>query len=140
MKRFAELYDALDRTTSTNAKVAALVTYLGEAPPADAAWALFFLTGRRLKRHLPTRLMHEWTLELTGLPPWTVEESYAAVGDFAETIALLLDGRVQPLASADLRRRAAPGPGRLPFDEPAPPIVDEHVDGVSLAEWIEARV
>ena len=24
-----------------------------EAPPADAAWAVFFLTGRRLKRLLP---------------------------------------------------------------------------------------
>src|SRR5688572_15971033 len=138
MKRFAELYDALDRTTSTNAKVAALVTYLGEAPPADAAWALFFLTGRRLKRHLPTRLMHEWTLELTGLPPWTVEESYAAVGDFAETIALLLDGRVGPLSPVDLWRPREPDPGRLPFEAPAPPVVDERVDGVSLAEWLEA--
>ena len=55
MRRFADLYDEIDRTTSTNAKVAALVAYLRNAPPADAAWALFFLTGRRLKRHIPTR-------------------------------------------------------------------------------------
>src|SRR5688572_19276349 len=92
MRRFADLYDEIDRTTSTNAKVAALVKYLGEAPPADAAWALFFLTGRRLKRHVPTRLLHAWTLELTGIPEWLVEESYSITGDFAEAIALLLDG------------------------------------------------
>ena len=103
MKRFAELYDEIDRTTSTNAKVAALVRYLRDAPPADAAWALFFLTGRRLKRHLPTRLLHAWTLELTGLPQWLIEECYSIVGDFAEAIALLLDGRVEPLDSAQVR-------------------------------------
>ena len=40
MKRFADLYEAIDRTTSTNGKVAALVDYLRDAPPADAAWAL----------------------------------------------------------------------------------------------------
>ena len=50
MRRFSQLYEALDSTTSTNAKVAALAAYFREAPPADAAWAIFFLTGRRLKR------------------------------------------------------------------------------------------
>jgi DNA ligase-1 len=97
VKRFAQLYDEIDRTTSTNGKVAALVRYLAETRPSDSAWALFFLTGRRLKRLLPTRLLHEWTLELTGLPEWLVRESYSVVGDFAEGIALLLDGRVQPI-------------------------------------------
>ena len=56
MREFADLYARIDATTSTNAKVAALVAYLAAAPPADAAWALFFLTGRRLKRLLPSRL------------------------------------------------------------------------------------
>ena len=139
MRRFADLYDAIDRTTSTNAKVAALVTYLGEAPPADAAWALFFLTGRRLKRHIPTRLMHNWTLELTGLPEWLVEESYAAVGDFAETIALLLEGRVQPFdPESSSRDSRAAAHARLPFDRRQP--IDARVEGVTLADWIENRI
>ena len=43
MQRFAALYDALDSTTSTNQKVAAMEAYFGEAPPRDAAWAVFFL-------------------------------------------------------------------------------------------------
>src|SRR5688572_15685085 len=141
MKRFAQLYDEIDRTTSTNAKVNAVATYLGEVPPADAAWALFFLTGRRLKRHLPTRLMHDWTRELTALPDWLLEHAYSAVGDFAETIALLLDGRLQPLSPDDLRRSAAqPVIARLPFDEPSTPPIDLTMEGVSLAAWIEDRI
>jgi DNA ligase-1 len=127
--RFADLYDAIDRTTSTNGKIAALVAYLQTAPPADAAWALFFLTGRRLKRHLPTRLLHRWVLELTGLPEWVVEESYAVAGDFAEGIALLLDGRV---AAVTL------DPGGDLFGPRL--AVDDRVVDVSLAEWIEQRI
>ena len=141
MKRFAGLYDEIDRTTSTNAKVAALAGYLAEAPPADAAWALFFLTGRRLKRHLPTRLMHEWTLELTALPEWLVQQSYSIVGDFAEAIALLLEGRIEPLSSDAVRRSARPRhDGRLPFEDPPAAPIDERMEGVSLATWIEDRI
>jgi DNA ligase 1 len=149
MKRFADLYDAIDRTTSTNAKVAALVAYLRDAPPADAAWALFFLTGRRLKRLLPTRLMHEWTLGITDLPEWLVHESYSIVGDFAEAIALLIDRRVQkdpPYGSRpgpDTRRPGPSGPGataRLPFGDPDPLPFEAEVEGVTLADWLEQRI
>ena len=63
MRRFADLYDALDATTSTNAKVAALAAYLQEAPPADAAWALYFLSGRRLVRTVGPRLLAQWCLD-----------------------------------------------------------------------------
>ena len=91
MIRFARLYDAIDSTTSTNAKVAAMARYFGEAPPADAAWAVFFLTGRRLKRLLPYAAIHDWTIAATGLPSWIIEESYSVVGDGAETAALVLD-------------------------------------------------
>ncbi len=138
MKRFAELYRRIDSTTSTNAKVAAIVDYLAVAPAGDAAWALFFLTGRRLKRLLPTRLLHEWTIEMTALPEWLVRESYSAIGDFAEAIALLLDRRLEPLEADQIRRAAVPS--RLPFDDPEPPAIDAQVDAVSLAEWIEQRI
>ena len=62
MKRFAQLYDDIDRTTSTNAKVAAMATYFATAPHADAAWAVFFLTGRRLKRLIPYAAISDWAL------------------------------------------------------------------------------
>jgi DNA ligase-1 len=91
MERFARLYDAIDRTTSTNAKVDAMAAYFQSAPAADAAWAVFFLTGRRLKRLLPYSSINGWTLSATGLAPWILEECYAIVGDGAETAALVLD-------------------------------------------------
>lgn len=90
MRRFADLYRQLDETTSTNRKVAAMVEYFLSTEPADAAWAVYFLTGKRLKRLINTRELREWTAELCGLPLWLVEDSYEHVGDLAETMALLL--------------------------------------------------
>jgi len=89
MKRFVELFRALDGTTATNAKVAALKAYFKDAEPRDAAWAVYFLTGQRLKRLVNTRELREWTADKAGLPLWLVEESYEHVGDLAETMTLL---------------------------------------------------
>lgn len=102
MRRFAQLYEALDRTTSTNEKVAALVAYFSSAPPEDAAWAVWFLTGRRLKRFLPSRLLAGWAMAEAGIPDWLFEESYASVGDLAETISLVLDGRGEAASAPEL--------------------------------------
>ena len=93
MKRFAELFAAIDATTSTKAKTAAVVDYLASAPAADVAWALFFLSGRRFKRLVGVRELMTWLEHACGLPTWLIEESLAVVGDFAETAALLLEGR-----------------------------------------------
>jgi DNA ligase 1 len=105
MRQFAALYDEIDSTTSTNAKVAAMVRYFASAPRADAAWTVFFLTGRRLKRLLQYSLIHEWTMAATGLESWLIEECYSVVGDGAETAALVLDQlptiAAEPLSLAD---------------------------------------
>ena len=102
MQRFSQLYDELDQTTKTNAKVAAMVDYFQEVPAEDAAWAVFFLTGQRLKRLISGRVLREWALNASGLPEWLVVDSYAAVGDSAETVSLLLDHeRREPKVEAD---------------------------------------
>jgi ATP-dependent DNA ligase len=111
LRLFASLYDAIDRTTSTNAKVAAMVAYFKEAPPADAAWAVFFLTGRRLKRLISYPAIHQWTLMATGLDTWLLEECYSVVGDGAETVALVLDQ-----------------------------VAVEATEDIPLAEWVEGRI
>lgn len=90
MKRFAQLFNELDSTTSTNLKVDAIVRYLRDVDSADAAWALFFLTGQRLKRLLPARELWTWTEQVTGIPEWLMAESYSSVGDSAECCALLI--------------------------------------------------
>lgn len=90
MRAFTELYDAIDATTATGEKLAAMAEYFRQASPSDAAIAAYFLSGQRVLRSVPTRLLYELTLETTGLPGWLVDASYASVGDFSETIALLL--------------------------------------------------
>ena len=90
MKRFTDLYMALDATTKTNQKIAAMRDYVAAAAPADAAWAIFVLSGRRPKRLLSAALLRHWAGELAGIPEWLLVEAYSAVGDSAETVTLLL--------------------------------------------------
>jgi DNA ligase-1 len=98
MKAFTELYTALDETNKTNEKVAALTSYLKAATPTDAAWAIYFLTGRKPKQLIQTPKVVAWGIEFANIPEWLFAESYDAVGDLAETIALLLP---EPENSAD---------------------------------------
>lgn len=91
MQRFTNLYIELDRTNRTADKVRALSAYFSSAPPDDAAWGLYFLIGRKIKRAIKTGLLRELIAAETHLPDWLVDESYDAVGDLAETLALLLE-------------------------------------------------
>lgn len=113
MRRFTQLYFELDETTRTNEKVAALERYFREVSPRDAAWALFFLTGQKLKRAVSSPHLRQWTTEAAGLPMWLFEECYDSVGDLAETAALLF-----PDDGAGARPEAG-GTGRVPGDMPS---------------------
>ena len=90
MHLFAALYQALDASTATTDKVNALVDYFRKAPPADAAWAVYFLAGGKPRQVLPTALLREAACRRAGVDDWLFEACYQAVGDLAETIALVL--------------------------------------------------
>lgn len=90
MKAFTDLYTALDETTKTNEKLAAMRNYFAKVSPADAAWAVFFLTGRKPKQLVQAPKLAAWAAEAAQVPYWMFDESYDAVGDLAETMALLL--------------------------------------------------
>ena len=90
MKRFAQLYTELDRTTRTNAKVQALAAYFRAAAPEDAVWAVGLLMGRKPRQAAPSPRLRRWAAEEAGIPDWLFEASYEVVGDLAETITLLL--------------------------------------------------
>ncbi len=111
MKRFAALFEALDATPATHAKVAALRRYLAEVDDADAAWAVYFLAGGKPRQLIRTAQLRAQAIADSGLPEWLFEASYQAVGDLAETIALV-----------------------LPFSQPAEGLQ------VRLSEWMEARL
>ena len=90
LKRFAALFQALDQTTKTNEKVAALADYFGTASDDDKLWTIALFSGRRPKRAITVTRLREWAAERAGIPLWLFEESYPIVGDLAETIALIL--------------------------------------------------
>ncbi|MEO3415266.1 ATP-dependent DNA ligase [Roseovarius sp. CAU 1744] len=98
MKRFVALYAAIDQTTKTTRKVAALADYFTAAPDDDKLWTIALFSGRRPRRAITTTKLREWAAERAGIPLWLFEESYPIVGDLAETIALVLP---PPLASQD---------------------------------------
>jgi DNA ligase-1 len=114
MKRFADLYKALDESTATLDKRAALIAYFRDAPPRDAVWALYLLSGGKLtgarQKIAGTNELRAWIAQESATPGWLVEDSYDHVGDLAETLALLLDDPTDP-----------------------PP-------DLGLAEWIEERL
>jgi len=120
MKGFVALYLALDASTSTLAKVAALKRYLAVAPPRDAAWAVYLLAGGTPRRAVPTGELRALACEAAGLPEWLFEAGYAATGDLAEAIAYVLpdpedkldeplsdwmEGRILPLRALDAAAR-----------------------------------
>ena len=103
MNAFTALFTRLDETNKTLSKQAALVDYFQSAPPADAAWAVYFLSGRKLKRLLLSRELRSWGAAEAGVPDWLFEASYEVVGDLAETLALLLP---PPTEASDLPLRS----------------------------------
>jgi DNA ligase-1 len=165
--RFARLFERIDRTTSTNLKVEAMAEYFAAAPPADAAWAVFFLTGRRLKRLISGLAIRDWTLAATGFEPWMLEECYAVVGDGAETAALMFDAGRAGLKTGPYVRGERNGPeyvsedGARPGDHVNSPArsgpsfdrPEDHVNSparsgrsfdrpedVALSTWVEDRI
>jgi DNA ligase 1 len=90
MKRFAALFAALDATTRTSERTAALTDYFRTAPPEDRLWCVALLSGRRPRRAVTATELREWAAQAAGLPIWLFEEAYAVAGDLAETIALVL--------------------------------------------------
>ncbi len=113
MQVFAELIETLEHSSGTRARVAALAGFFRAADPADGAWALALLLGKRRRRLITGRRLRQIALERSGLPDWLFDACHAQVGDSAETIALLLP------------RLALP---------PAPPLA------LPLAEWMGTRL
>ena len=90
MDLFTQLFIALDQTNKTAAKSKLLSEYFKQASPADAAWAIYFLMGERMKRLVKMADLKQWACELSHYPEWLFAECYDHVGDLAETLALCI--------------------------------------------------
>ncbi|HEX3141659.1 MAG TPA: ATP-dependent DNA ligase, partial [Rhizobacter sp.] len=95
MKRFSQLFNELDASTATGAKVEALKRYFAEASDADAAWAVYFLSGGKPRQVVPTSMLGALAMQRAGIAEWLFDECYQAVGDLAETIAHVLPMALQ---------------------------------------------
>ena len=95
MKDFAKLFTALDQSTKTTVKVAALAEFFETAAETDRLWTIALFSGRRPKRAVTTTKLREWAAEAAGYPLWLFEEAYPIVGDLAETVALFLPPETQ---------------------------------------------
>jgi len=90
VKRFSALFAELDASRSTRSKLDALTRYFSAAPVRDAAWAVYFLAGGKPRQVVPTGVLAVLAARRAGIEDWLFEACYEAVGDLAETIALVL--------------------------------------------------
>ncbi|MBV9891051.1 MAG: ATP-dependent DNA ligase [Rhizobacter sp.] len=90
MRRFAQLFAELDRSTATLAKIDALKRYFASAAPRDAAWAVYFLAGGKPRQVVPNAVLWATACDRAGIDDWLFDACYQAVGDFAETVAHVL--------------------------------------------------
>ena len=122
MRRFADLFQQLDASTATTAKVAAMVDYFTQAPPEDAAWAVYFLAGGKPRQVVPTALLRQTACAVAGIDDWLFDECYQAVGDLAETIAHVLPpaaGRSEAGLAHWVEQRLLPLKGQSPQEQAA---------------------
>jgi len=137
MKRFAQLFQDVDATTSTNAKVDALQRYLRDETPANAVWALYLLLGKMRKRLITSRVLRDIFLQISDIPEWLFEDCYAQVGDSAEVISLLwhsLQGQGMPHSPS---LAAHPSIAGESSSFVAVEQQESNADGLPLSLWME---
>lgn len=90
MKVLARLINALDSSNKTNSKILAIEQFLADSTELDKYWFIRLFTGKRPRRSVKNTTMRQLAVEFSGIPEWLFQESYSAVGDLAETIALII--------------------------------------------------
>lgn len=120
MRAFAALIDELEAPASADEQIAAVRRYLGRAPAADAAWAVFLLAAGTLPVKLSGARLRALARARAGLDEASFAACARVVGDAAETIALVwpaaseaedrslaqwIEERLLPLQGLDARRQ-----------------------------------
>jgi hypothetical protein len=75
------------------------VAYFQQTPPEDAAWGLFFLTGRRLKRLVCPQVLRQWVCELDGYPGLALRRGLCRGGRPGRKSSPCCSTRTAPLSS-----------------------------------------
>ena len=91
MRAFADLLDRLSLTASRNTKLALVRDYLAQMPDPDRGWALAALTGELTFDAAKPAFIRK--AAEARMDPVLFGWSYDYVGDLAETVALVWEGR-----------------------------------------------
>jgi DNA ligase-1 len=90
ISNFVSLYKALDQTNSTLDKVEALREFFTTADAEESALGISLILGNLPPKRLKTADLKAEALARAKVPEWLFEDSYASVGDLAETISLMV--------------------------------------------------
>ena len=88
MKLFSQLIQQCIQEPKTSSKIKLLSTYFNEESVSNIPFALHFLIGENFGRFCSAKLLRQWCAQHLHYPEWLVDESYEALGDNSETIAL----------------------------------------------------
>jgi len=91
VRAFADLLDRLSLTASRNTKLALVRDYLAQTPDPDRGWALAALTGELVFDAAKPGFIRK--AAEARMDPVLFGWSYDYVGDLAETVALVWEGR-----------------------------------------------
>jgi ATP dependent DNA ligase-like protein len=90
MERFARLCADLECTSGTPAKLDRLARYFREVPDEDRSMAAPLLAGAHARGCVRRSVLRAAALDAAGVPGWLFDACRRVVGDFAETVALVV--------------------------------------------------
>ncbi len=90
MRNFSNLLLDLENAADTSVKIDLLVSYFRSVDNSDKISTITIFTKKRPKRQVKARVLTEWAIEESGIQRWLFDECYNVVGDFSETISLIL--------------------------------------------------
>lgn len=90
MHRFLQLLQQVEIIDHKEFKAQIILKYFQCAATGDAAWAVYFLWGRKLEVRISPRRWRKWLLELSDWPEWMIDSCQMHAGNLSESVALML--------------------------------------------------
>lgn len=84
-----DMFKELNLTNSNNTKIEIISKYLDKESDINKSWLVYFLSGKKIKRACSSLNVKNAFFDAFNIYEWIFDESYAEIGDLAETISLL---------------------------------------------------
>ncbi|MGA0419820.1 MAG: hypothetical protein ACO3P9_07300, partial [Phycisphaerales bacterium] len=90
LRRFASLMRELSEAAGPSARTRLIAEHLGACDDATAAWTMWFLRGRHLRRAVAGSVLRRWAAARADISEHLAGICHDHVGDLAETLTLLV--------------------------------------------------